>query len=162
MTAFPSQLTALTRINFLFVVRLLVALFFIVVSVDKVMSPYQNFLYVVQSYQLFPEMIEEVVARIFPWIQLFLGVFLLLGLYLKWILRAFLLMISAFLLLIGQALARQLPLSDCGCFGGLFAMDPQNTFFLDIALWLLTVIMLRSLPATSTLSLDKYFAKNEK
>lgn len=160
MTVLKQKL--LTPNKVLFTVRILIGLFFIVVSLDKVMSPYQNFLYVVQSYQLFPAMIEEVVARVFPWIQLLLGVFLFLGLYLKWTLRSFLLMISAFLLIIGQALARQLPISDCGCFGGLFAMEAHNTFFLDIALWLLTLIMLRSLPATSTLSLDNYFAKNEK
>ena len=142
--------------------RILIGVFFIAVGLDRVLAPYQNFLYVVQSYRLFPDVIEEIVARIFPWIELLLGIFLFLGLYLKWTLRAFLLIVSAFLLVITQALVRRLPISDCGCFGGLFVSDIHNTFFIDVSLFLLFVLMLRAIPATSFLSLDNYFAKNEK
>ena len=162
MTVSSPKSTPSMRINFLFVVRILLGAFFVAVGVDKVTHPYQNFLYVVQAYSLFPEMIEEVVARVFPWIELFLGIFLFLGLYLKWTLRAFLLTISAFILIITQALIRKLPISDCGCFGGLFSSDIHNTLFLDISFWLLLVMMIKLFDKTSFLSLDQYFAKTEK
>ena len=150
------------HINFLVIFRILIGAFFIAVGADKVMHPYQNFMYVVQAYQLFPEMLEEIVARFFPWIELFLGLFLFLGLYLKWTVRVFILMVSAFILMITQALVRQLPIENCGCFGGLFSSDIHNTLYLDFALWMLLYLMIKMPERTSSLSLDKYFATHEK
>jgi len=149
-------------INFLFSVRILIGAFFIVIGIDKVMSPYQNFLYVVQAYQLFPEPLENIVARVFPWMELFLGIFLFLGLYLRWTIRAFLLILSAFILIITQALVRKLPLESCGCFGGLFSSDIQTTLLLDLSLWFFCYLMLKTPEKTSYLSLDRYFEKTEK
>ncbi len=146
----------------LFVLRILIGGFFFVVGFDKIMHPYQNFLYVVQAYQLFPEFLEEIVARIFPWMEFFLGLFLLLGLWLKWTLRSFLLIISAFLLMIAQALIRKLPIDNCGCFGGLFSSKIQHTFALDACLWVMVSLMLKHIVDTEKWSLDRYFLKTEK
>ncbi len=145
-----------------FILRILIGGFFIAVGVDKLIEPYQNFLYVVQGYKLFPEMLEEMVARIFPWMELFLGLFLALGLWLKWTLRSFLLIVSAFILIIVQALIRRLPIEFCGCFGGLFSSEIHHTLLLDVFLWIFLSILLRGVEHTSFWSLDKYFLKSEK
>ncbi len=136
--------------------RVLIGGFFVAVGVDKIIEPYQNFLYVVQGYRLFPGVIEEIIARIFPWIELFLGLFLVLGLWLKWTLRSFLLVVTAFILIITQALVRRLPIEYCGCFGGLFSSEIHHTFILDMFLLIFLSILLRGLENTSFWSLDKY------
>ena len=71
------------------VLRVLFGVFFMLVGGSKLFVPYQNFLYVIQSYQIFPPLIEELSARIVPWIEFFLGLFLVLGLWLKYVLMAF-------------------------------------------------------------------------
>ncbi len=145
-----------------FVLRVLIGGFFVAVSIDKLFEPYQNFLYVVQGYKLFPAILEEMVARIFPWIEFFLGLFLILGLWLKWTLRSFLLVVFTFMLIISQALIRKLPIDSCGCFGGLFSAEIHQTLILDFFLWLFLWVLLRGIENTSFWSLDKYFLKSEK
>ncbi|MCB9771107.1 MAG: DoxX family membrane protein [Candidatus Omnitrophica bacterium] len=155
------KISKFTTYKFL-VLRLIIGGFFIAVGLDKVLEPHQNFLYVIQGYQIFPELLENIAAYVFPWIELFLGLFLFLGLWLKWILRGFLLMISAFILIISQALVRKLPIEFCGCFGGLFSSDIHQTLILDVFLWLFVFLMMRFIAPTSFLSLDKYFSRQEK
>ncbi len=145
-----------------FVLRVLIGGFFVAIGIDKLLEPYQNFLYVVQGYKLFPAILEEMVARIFPWIEFLLGLFLVLGLWLKWILRSFLLIVFTFILIISQALIRKLPIDSCGCFGGLFSSDIHQTLILDFFLWLFFWMLLRGLEHSSFWSLDKYFLKSEK
>lgn len=145
-----------------FVLRVLIGSLFVVIGITKIMEPYQNFLYVVQGYEILPAMLENIVAQVFPWVEFFLGLFLILGLWLKWVLRAFLLMMIAFIGIISQALIRKLPLEYCGCFGGLFSSDIHHTFILDVCLLLLIITLLRGMEHTLFWSLDKYFLKSEK
>ncbi len=145
-----------------FILRVVIGGFFIAVGLDKIIEPYQNFLYVVQGYKIFPEILEEIVARVFPWMELFLGLFLVLGLWLKWTLRSFLLIVSAFILIILQALIRRLPIEFCGCFGGLFSSEIHHTLLLDFFLWIFLFSLLRGIEHASFWSLDKYFLKSEK
>ena len=141
------------------ILRMILGLFFLVVSTEKLFDPYQNFLYVVQSYQLFPGIFEEALSRIVPWIQFFLGLFLLLGLWVKNTLQGLAILILGFLVVVGQAIVRKLPLDECGCFGNLISLPPRNTFLLDITLLVFTVMMFRRIKETSRWSLDAYFDK---
>lgn len=144
-----------------FVLRVLIGVFFVVISVDKLFEPYQNFLYAVQAYSIFPAILEEIVARVFPWVELFLGLFLILGLWLKWTLRSFLVMVFLFILIISQALVRGLALDTCGCFGGLFSAEIHQTLIVDFSLLLFFVMLLRRIEEASFWSLDQYFSKSE-
>ena len=139
------------------ILRMIIGLFFLLVSLEKLLEPYQNFLYVVQSYQLFPSLLEEAVARVVPWVQFFLGLFLFLGLWVKNILKGLVILIVGFLGVVGQALIRKLPLDECGCFGSLISLPPRKTFLLDITLLVFTVILFRRIKETSGWSLDAYF-----
>ena len=80
----------------LVVLRILVGSIFVVSGFEKAIGPYQNFLYVVQSYEFLPTTLEEIVARALPWIEIFLGVFLISGLWLKWMLRSALILFAMF------------------------------------------------------------------
>ena len=139
--------------------RILLGIFFLAVGGAKLLAPYQNFLYVVQSYQTFSPPLEEIAARVVPWIEFFIGLFLALGLWLKKTLIAFLFLLSAFLVILGQAILRGMSI-DCGCFGEWLKVPIQITFLMDSCQWLLAVFMLRQLQQTSRLSLDNYFSKN--
>ena len=144
------------------ILRMIIGLFFLLVSLEKLLEPYQNFLYVVQNYQVFSPPLEEMVARIVPWLEFFLGVFLVLGLWLQYALMALLGLISGFLMILGQAMIRGLPIGSCGCFGEWLSVPLPVMFFIDSSLGLLTLWMLSRLPEASRFSLDHYFLAKDR
>jgi hypothetical protein len=141
--------------------RFLLGAFFLLMGGAKLLAPYQNFLYIVQGYQIFPPFLEEFAARVVPWIELFLGVFLILGLWLKQALIALLILISGFLLILGQAILRSLPIGSCGCFGDWVSISMPRMVLIDSSLWLLTFLLLAQLPKALPFSLDNYFSTKD-
>lgn len=128
---------------------------------EKLLSPYQNFLYVIQGYDLLPAPLEELTARVMPWVELIAGVFVVLGLWTKWSLRVVLLLIMSFITIVGQAILRKLPLDECGCFGQLISFPLPVVILLDSCLGAMTGIMLLNIPRTAAFGLDQYFSKTE-
>ena len=142
-----------------FMVRILIGLMFVISGLEKAISPYQNFLYVIQSYDVLPSWAEEATARFFPWMELLAGLFTVLGLWCSRCLKAIALMFAAFIAVVGQALLRGLALGECGCFGELVHVAPQHVIVLDSLMLLLTVALLRHPLKTQEFSLDKHFAQ---
>jgi len=140
-----------------FLIRLMIGGVFLAASWAKVLAPYQNFLYVVQAYQVLPSWAEVLVAQIFPWVELITGLFVFLGLWTPWALRAALTLFAVFIVVVGQALLRNLPLESCGCFGEWIHLKPQMVIALDSACFLLTFLLLRQIIQTKKFSLDSYF-----
>ena len=140
--------------------RILLGAFFVIMGGSKLLAPYQNFLYVIQAYQIFNPPLEELAARVVPWVEFFLGLFLVLGLWLKNVLNALLLLITGFLVILGQAIVRGLPIDHCGCFGDWISVSLKTMFLFDSSSWLLTFLMVLRLKQTSLLSLDNYFSKS--
>ena len=58
------------------IIRIIIGSIFLVSGLEKLLSPYQNFLYAIQAYQFLPSWAEVLSAQIFPWIELLAGVFL--------------------------------------------------------------------------------------
>jgi hypothetical protein len=141
------------------VLRIVIGGIFIFSGLSKVLSPYQNFLYIIQDYQLLPSWGEVLTAQLFPWIELIVGVFVFLGLWTSWGLRGALVLSGIFVVVVGQALIRGLSLENCGCFGGWVHLKPQAVIVLDSASLLLTSLMLRNISLTKKISLDSYFEK---
>jgi uncharacterized membrane protein YphA (DoxX/SURF4 family) len=139
-------------------IRILIGLVFLISGIEKTLSPYQNFLYVIQAYDLLPAWGEEWTARLFPWIELFVGLFLVFGLWTRTALKAALVMFAVFITVVGQALLRGIPLDQCGCFGQLVHVSPHWIIVLDSVLLLCTAFLLRH-PKTIRFSLDQYFAR---
>jgi len=137
--------------------RIIIGGIFIVSGLGKLLSPYQNFLYVVQAYQFLPSWGEVLVAQIYPWIELLVGLFVLLGMWTSWSLRGASVLFGIFVVVVGQALIRGLPLESCGCFGGWVHLKAQTVIIMDSAGLLLTSLLLRNLSKTRKLSLDFYF-----
>jgi len=138
-------------------IRILLGCFFIFSGFEKLITPYQNFLYVVQSYAFLPSLLEIVAARMVPWVELVLGAFLILGLWLNYVLPSLLVLIASFILIVSQALVRDLPILECGCFGESFSLPLSIVMIIDSMLLLLTYVLFRNISQVRKVSLDEYF-----
>ena len=141
------------------VIRILIGCLFVVSGFEKLVGHYQNFLYVVQSYEFLPTLMEGAVARGLPWIEFFLGIFLITGLWLKWTLRSTLILFLMFILIVGQALLRGLPIDECGCFGSLISLPLAGVMIFDSTMLLMTGLLIKQEKHSSFFSLDQYFSR---
>ena len=139
-----------------FILRVLLGAVFLVSGFEKVTQPYQNFVYILQAYDILPTMMEKGVALFFPWLELMVGMFVVLGLWLKMGLRVVVGMLCVFIGVLSQALWRGLDLSDCGCFGALIHIPPQGTLIVDTSLLILTIVFLKHIERVTWFSLDRY------
>ena len=143
-------------INVFVILRILIGVMFIVSGFEKLISPYQNFLYVVQGYELFPAFLENVAAYVMPWVGLFLGAFLLLSLWVKWALRAALVLTGMFIFIVAQAIIRGLPIIECGCFGDFISVPLYGVLIFDAGIFFVIDSLMRKEGRTSVFSLDRY------
>lgn len=125
----------------------------------KLLAAPENFISVVRSYDILPGWGVLTVAHALPWIELILGVFIVLGLWLRQSLVTLWLFNTAFIAAIASTLIRKLPLEDCGCFGEALHLSPKQVLLLDGALWVLFALLLIFMSRVRALSLDKYFDK---
>jgi len=140
--------------------RILLGVFFVFTGAEKIISPYQNFLHVVQGYDILPVPFEIAVAHLFPWIEFLMGIFLFLGLWTRWSLRAGSLMMLIFILVVSQALIRRLPITECGCFGEFLSLPLHGVLIMDTALLFLMGLLYHKGGESKDPSLDKYFSRN--
>ncbi len=96
--------------------RGLLAMFFLVAGGAKAWDR-QAFVVAVDSYRLLPRPLVTPVAAALPWVEIAVGAFLALGLFVRFAGAASAVLVATFLVALGQAMARGLPI-DCGCFGG--------------------------------------------
>ena len=139
------------------ILRIAIGSIFIVSGLGKLLSPYQDFLYVIQAYQLLPSWAEVLTAMVFPWIEFFVGIFVVLGLWTSWSLRGALVLFGVFVVVVGLALIRGLPLESCGCFGEWIHLKLQTVIIMDSASLLLTLLLLYNISQAKRCSLDSYF-----
>jgi uncharacterized membrane protein YphA (DoxX/SURF4 family) len=96
------------------ILRLLLGLFFLAAGLSKLGSPLQT-LAAVYSYQIvLPDWLASTIAAALPWMEILLGLALVLGLWLPAALGWVVLMLVFFTALTAQAWWRELPI-DCGC-----------------------------------------------
>lgn len=145
------------NVIFLNVVRILMGLLLLVSGVEKSISPYQNFLYVIQSYQFLPSGVDVLVAQVLPWIELIIGLFLLLGLWTRAVLIASACMFLGFISVVGQALLRGMNLSECGCFGELLHVPPPVMLGIDGFCLVMCFVLLKNLKLAHAFGLDTRF-----
>ena len=109
------------------VARLGLAAVWLASGVPKVLDPDGTYV-AVRAYDVLPEAGVEIVAAVLPWVEIALGVLLLLGAGT----RAAAVLSGGLVLLfvagVAQAWARGLSI-DCGCFGGGGAVPPGETAY---------------------------------
>jgi uncharacterized membrane protein YphA (DoxX/SURF4 family) len=101
---------------------------FIYASIDKIAYP-KEFASIVMRYQILPEKLAIYFAFLLPWVELFLGIFVILGFFVREsaISLSFLVMIFIIAIVI-RSLAG--PIGNCGCFSITSSGTTQSIAFL--------------------------------
>ncbi len=99
---------------FSIVFRLIVGVIFIYASMDKIQNP-DSFAISVENYQILSPFWSHYSALILPWLELYCGLFLLLGLFVRTSALMLAGMTFSFILALIYALYMNLDI-DCGCF----------------------------------------------
>lgn len=99
----------------MFLIRLILGGIFIYASLDKIYHP-TAFAQTINNYQIFPDAFINLTAIILPWVELLLGFFLIVGLWLPGATILVNLLLLAFFSTLAFNAARGLNV-HCGCFG---------------------------------------------
>lgn len=122
--------TSRTWIDWLaFGCRIFVGLIFLLAGVMKIVNP-GSFAAALLAYGVLPVEALRPFSLVFPWIEIFIGVYLLAGFFSRQAAWAAIGMLALFCAVIAQALLRGRSLEDCGCFGGITEVIPQLTLIL--------------------------------
>lgn len=136
--------------------RIIVGGVFIYAAFLKLLAPVEEFAYAIESYKIFPYKISFIIANIVPWFELYLGIFILTGVYTVYCSIISVLTFIVFEVLLLQAIVRNLPLTDCGCFGASHSNSIYTEFSLNL-LWIFFSII--SIFKGKFFSIDSYFEK---
>lgn len=119
--------------------RLLLAAVFLYAAYTKLRQSWLVFAMSIDSYRLLPEWAVLTVARALPWLELFIGLLLLSGLWLRWIALITTVQLLVFFSIMLLAYSKGMGI-DCGCFGVGEALGPKTLardgFFLACAITL--------------------------
>jgi len=124
---------------FTIALRLLLGGLFIIASISKILAP-EQFVLTVINYGLIPDNLARVYGWIIPWLELFIGCSLLLGIFIRFVsilsqpLIITFMVASSFALVNGSA-------TTCSCFGKFFSLSHPVSLSLDaimiLASWFL-------------------------
>lgn len=103
-------------------------------GISSVLAPTADFLAAIHAYAALPVPAEPYLAAGLPWVEAVIGLAIILGLSQRFSLRIAATLITIFWLVIGQALVRRLPITECGCFGQLLSLPPQRMWWIDLLL----------------------------
>ena len=119
--------------------RFYIGAVFIYAGVLKIIDPI-DFASQIQNYQILPYSTTHFFAILLPWVEVFTGTGLILGIFVDG--SSFIIsgMMVVFILAISQALLRGLSI-ECGCFGKSGSMVGLNTLFRDIFWFLLSTFI---------------------
>lgn len=139
--------------------RFFLGILFLISGGEKLLSPVQNFVYVIQSYELIPTQFEIFIAYAIPAMEIIVGIFLLLGLWIRFSLYGAQILFLTFIGVVAQALIRHLPVDECGCFGELISIPLWVVLAFDSMNYVLTSLSLQHVEKMSQGSLDQYFSR---
>lgn len=146
------------KVNGFLFLRLCLGGIFIVSATEKLLSPVEIFIYTIQSYEVMYHFdLIELIALILPWTELFIGVFLFCGLWTRFALFGSGLLAGGFIILVGQAITRNLTLWDCGCLGDLFHWPLRVSFALEWTILVLSILLYLKIKEANQFSLDHKF-----
>ncbi|MFH1526917.1 MAG: MauE/DoxX family redox-associated membrane protein [Bacteroidota bacterium] len=123
-----------------------IGIVFIFASLDKIANP-GDFAVAIVNYKLIPLSLVNIFAIVIPWLELFCGILILFGEYIKessFIISSLLLV---FVVMIAAAVFRNLDI-DCGCFGTLDAQKVGLTKIVENILLLLLSVNIFYAPFT--------------
>ena len=98
---------------FILITRILLGIIFIIASIDKIIDP-AGFARDISNYHFVPFGFENIIAVILPWLELFIGLGLILGIMVDGASVISGILLILFIILIFQATIRGFNI-DCGC-----------------------------------------------
>lgn len=101
---------------------------------NKLSKPVQEFQYAIEAYQAFPSTVNLVAAYTVPWIELILGVFLILGYFRRKTSISLLCLTISFLTLLISTKIRGIEIANCGCFGEGVHLTVTQAIMVDTSL----------------------------
>lgn len=134
--------------------RLLVGAVLTYAGFSKAMGPVAEFAATIDFYQLFPTNLALNLASVLPWIELYTGLSLIFGYYLKVGVRLGTLIFGSFLGVLISALIRGLDPASCGCFGSGINLTVPQVLLIDSALFFVCVFLWKK--PSRTYSLDQW------
>lgn len=112
--------------------RIIAGTVFIYAGFLKTVAPPEEFAYAIEAYEIFPPFIATISSLTVPWVEIYLGVFLIFGLFTRTVSMIMGLLFVFFELLILSAIIRQIPLADCGCFGSAHSNSASFELFQNL------------------------------
>ena len=104
----------LTNPKLILLFRIFLGIIFIYASIDKIIDPLK-FSDAIDNYHITPIQLNNLAALIIPWIELVVGVFLVLGIYVRGSSLIVISLLIWFIFILSQALVRGINV-NCGCF----------------------------------------------
>ncbi len=111
-----------------FWLRLILGAIFVVASADKIYQP-AAFAQAIYNYQILPGTFVNIMAIVLPWIEILLGLFLIIGLWLPGAVTLTNLLLMTFFGALVFNVARGLDV-HCGCFNTSAEGAPETTWYL--------------------------------
>lgn len=142
-----------------FISRILVGGVFLYAGFLKISAPPEEFAYAIESYKIFSYKMSLILAYLVPWFEVYLGVFLLAGVYTVYCSIVSIIMFIIFEILLLQAIIRGLSITNCGCFGVSYSNSIYKEFLLNL-LWLIFSTL--SVFWGKFVSMDFYFEKKDR
>lgn len=139
------------------ILRILIGALFVYSGFSKLIRPNEYFHAIIFEYQVVPFEFVPVVGLIVPWIEYIFGALFLVGLRTYWSGGIILGLAVAFQLILSQAILRELPLDNCGCFGAAFKLTLKQSFCFDSFLVLTLIFLITK--KSQIYSLDSFFLK---
>jgi uncharacterized membrane protein YphA (DoxX/SURF4 family) len=126
----------------LLAIRVFFGFVFIFAAITKVTYP-EGFSLSIYNYKLMPDILINVLAIAFPWIELVAGILLVFGISVKENSAILTGLLAVFIIAIAISMARGLDI-DCGCFG---TVDGAKVGFIkileNVGLFILGVILIK-------------------
>ena len=105
--------------------RLILGIVFLYAAYTKLRQPWLLFAMSIDAYKLLPEQGVLFLARTIPWLELVLGILLMLGFGLRYAATFSSLLLLAFFAIMVRAYVKGMGI-DCGCFGVGEAISPRT------------------------------------
>jgi putative oxidoreductase len=137
----------------LFIARALVGGILIYAGFMKAAGPSAEFAAAIAAYKILPAALITPASVALPYIEMWVGLFVLFGLYMRAAALAATFLFSLFLITLSSALLRGIDLASCGCFGA-DTLSPRYTIVMDAVLLALSVFTYRQTKIPPPYSLD--------
>ena len=114
------EMQAIRNMNFIrslnlpLIFRVILGIIFIYASYDKILDP-AGFSKNIHNFHVTPIAVENLAALIIPWLELIIGVFLIIGLFLEGTTSIIIGLLVFFIIILSQAVYRGIDV-HCGCF----------------------------------------------